>query len=116
MRIYGVIANITDRKPVSANFIKREVWLFQADKKFPQTIPVEFSNKNCDLLDGFDLGQEVQVTIQIRGRVWQDKCFVSLNGYQIEPVPVAGKTNVDKLGNWGTGHPPEDSTSDDLPF
>lgn len=57
--------------------------------KFPQTLEVEFLNDKINLIDGYDVGENVEINVNIRGREWinpqgQTKYFTSLQGWKID--------------------------------
>ncbi len=122
MQITGIIRKIKDTEQVSESFCKREVWVHLADLKYPQVIPVEFTQTRAALLNGFSVDQEVTITFDFRGRVWQDKCFVTLNGFEIKPSkasePYSGIQAGD-MGKWGEfldWKKSQENPEDNLPF
>ena len=52
-------------------FRKRLVVLEQDKGRFTNYIPVEFTNDNCDKVDGLSAGSEIEVTYRLNGRKWQ---------------------------------------------
>ncbi len=52
-------------------FRKRLVVLEQDKGRFTNYIPVEFTNDNCDKVDGLSVGSEIEVTYRLNGRKWQ---------------------------------------------
>jgi hypothetical protein len=52
-------------------FRKRLVVLEQDKGRFSNYIPVEFTNDNCDTVDGISVGDEIEVTYRLNGRKWQ---------------------------------------------
>ena len=72
----------------SSNFQKREL-VVVTNESYPQTIMIEFVQDKTSLLDQFNVGQDVKVSINLRGREWNNpqgetKYFNSLNGWRIE--------------------------------
>lgn len=43
-------------------------------------------NNNCDILNGFQPGQPVKVSFNVKGNFWQDKCITNLNAWKIEAI------------------------------
>lgn len=123
MEVQGKIKKIDDTKEYGNNgFRKREV-VVTTEEQYPQFILVEFVQDKCDLLNKFQVGQDVKIGINLRGREWvnpqgETKYFNSVQGWRIENLqPSAG-------GN-GAMPPPEDfepaknlneEEHDDLPF
>ena len=59
------------------------------DEKYSQTLEIEFLNDKINLIDGFDVGENVEINVNIRGREWtnpqgQVKYFTSLSGWKID--------------------------------
>ena len=52
-------------------FRKRLVVLEQDKGRFTNYVPVEFTNDNCDAVDGISVGDEIEVTYRLSGRKWQ---------------------------------------------
>jgi len=114
MELTGNIKVMMDTKEVSASFRKRELVL-TTEGKYPQQILVEFTQDKIGLLDGYRVGDQVRVQIDIRGREWQSprgevKYFVSIHGWKIENAAQA-QADAGPMGG-GQDAPP----FDDVPF
>ncbi len=73
-------------------FRKREL-VVTTDEQYPQMIMIEFVQDKCDLLDSYNEGDNVKVSINLRGREWINpegvaKYFNSIQGWRIEAVQV----------------------------
>jgi hypothetical protein len=85
IKIKGTIKILGDTQEVgSKGFIKREMVLTTLDEKYPQDLKIEFLKDNCSKLDAFSLGDEVTVSVNLKGSEWNGKYFVSLTGWKIE--------------------------------
>jgi hypothetical protein len=78
----------------SNGFLKREVVITTSDEKYPQHILIEFVQDKTSLVDAYDVGDEVKVSLNILGRIWESpkgetKYFNSLQGWKIEGVKQA---------------------------
>jgi hypothetical protein len=109
MQVQGTIKMIGETQQVSASFRKRELVVTTAEQ-YPQTILIEFNQDKCDVLDKYKVGQEVNVSINLRGREWvnpqgETKHFNSIQGWKIEAVGSATNNNT-----------PSSQQSEDLPF
>lgn len=90
MQINGTIRVINPEQQVSASFRKRELVVTTAEQ-YPQHILIEFGQDKCDLLNSYKIGDNVQVSINLRGREWvnpqgETKYFNSIQGWRIEKV------------------------------
>ena len=84
---------------------------------------VEFVQDKCDLLNSYQVGQDVKVSINLRGREWinpegEAKYFNSIQGWRIEGAQAegAGAPPMAPLDNLETTSDLKDSEPDDLPF
>jgi translation initiation factor IF-3 len=88
MEVTGRIKVINATQEVSASFKKREL-VVTTNEQYPQSILIEFAQDKCNLLDNFQEGQEVKVSINLRGREWvnpqgETKYFNQIQGWKIE--------------------------------
>jgi len=85
MTIQGTIKVINPEQQVSASFKKREL-VVVTNETYPQSILIEFVQDKCDLLDNYAEGEEVIVSINLRGKMWtnpqgEDKYFNQIQGW-----------------------------------
>ena len=88
MNLNGKIKAINEVQNVSASFKKRELVL-TTNEQFPQDILIEFTQDKCDVLNSYNVGEEVIVDINLRGREWinpqgEVKYFNSIQGWRIQ--------------------------------
>ena len=93
MQVSGKIKVINATQQVSASFQKREL-VVTTDEQYPQHILIEFNQDKCDILNNYSVGQEVVVSINLRGREWvnpqgETKYFNSIQGWRIEKGEVS---------------------------
>ena len=125
MEIQGSIKLIGNVQEISPTFKKREL-VVTTDEQYPQTISVEFIQDKTDLLNKFEVGQNVKVGINLRGREWENpqtkeiKYFNSIQGWRIE---LLGNSNsdddlppLDNLSPFEPASETNDEDLDDLPF
>lgn len=90
MEVIGTIKLINSTQAIGANnFMKREIVVTTDEENYPQPLSLEFTQDKCKLLDNFQVGQRVKVSINLRGREWVNpqgevKYFNSLQGWRIE--------------------------------
>ena len=89
MEVLGKIKVLGDIKTYGDNgFRKREVVL-TTQEQYPQHLLIEFIQDRCELLDSFNVGENVKISINLRGREWENpegevKYFNSIHGWRIE--------------------------------
>ena len=125
MEVQGSIKVIGEVQEISATFKKREL-VVSTDEQYPQTLSIEFIQDKTDLLNKFEVGQNVKVGINLRGREWENpqtkeiKYFNSIQGWRIE---LLGNSNsdddlppIDNLSPFEPASETNDEDLDDLPF
>ena len=115
-QLRGVLKEVKETRQISEKFSLREFVLTDESTKYPQHIQLQATQDRCDLLDGLNIGEEVSVNFNLRGREWTNaegevKYFNSLDAWKIESIPSSeqfapiAKTTII-----------EDLKEDDLPF
>src|SRR6478752_1609845 len=99
MEVVGKVKVVNAVQQVSASFKKREL-VVTTDEQYPQMIMIEFTQDKCDLLNNYNVGEQVKVSINLRGREWinpqgEAKYFNSIQGWRIErmanEMPASGQ-------------------------
>ncbi len=81
--VEGKLIRKQDTQQVSEKFRKRE-FVVETTEQYPQKIKLEFTQDNCGKLDGYNEGDMVKVSFNLRGSEWQGKFFVNLQAWRIE--------------------------------
>ena len=123
MKVNGRILEIKDTQQVSDAFKKRVFVLEYADNpQYPEYITFELIQDRCDLIDGFKVGQEVEVSFNLKGRKWinpegETKYFNSLQAWRIEaPTKEQGQAPEQPGATQQATEGSSPSIEDDLPF
>jgi hypothetical protein len=93
MEIAGKIKVINPTKEVSDTFKKREV-VITTEEQYPQHISIDFIQDKCSVLDSYNVGENVKVSINVRGKEHttkdgEVKYFNQLQGWKIERTDSA---------------------------
>ena len=125
MEVQGKIKVIGETQTFGSNgFRKREV-VVTTEEQYPQAIMIEFVQDKTDLLNAYAVGQNVKISINLRGREWANpqgeiKYFNSIQGWRIENLAeAAGSTEMPPIPPADAFEPANDLDSkehDDLPF
>lgn len=124
MEIQGRIKVIGETQTFGANgFRKREV-VITTEEQYPQHIMVEFVQDKTDLLNNYQVGQQVKININLRGREWvnpqgETKYFNSIQGWRIEALQAEGASDMPPVPPADAFEPAGDLNEDDhddLPF
>ena len=123
MEIEGRIKLIGETKEYGSNgFRKREI-VITTEEQYPQHILVEFIQDKTELLNAYEVGQDVKISINLRGREWvnpqgETKYFNSIQGWRIEALKAdeAGIPPVPPMEAFEPAKDVKDDEFDDLPF
>lgn len=125
MEIIGKVKMIGAEQQVSASFKKREL-VVTTEEQYPQHILIEFAQDKCDVLNGYSIGQDVKVGINLRGREWVNpqgeiKYFNQIQGWRIEknseaPTQNASEFTTPQTTQFAPATDFKEEEHDDLPF
>lgn len=124
MEVEGKIKMIGETQTFGGNgFRKREVVL-TTEEQYPQHIMVEFVQDKTDLLNNYQVGQNVKVGVNLRGREWvnpqgETKYFNSIQGWRIESLQAGASGGMPPVAPAEAFQPANDlkvDEHDDLPF
>ena len=117
MEVTGKIKMIDQTKEVGPGGFKKRDIVVTTDEQYPQDILVQFVQDKCDLLNSFQVGEQVKININLRGREWTNPqgetvYFNTIQGWRIGKVQAdapaaqafAPATNLNE------------EEADDLPF
>ena len=79
----GKVKLIQAVQTFDSGFTKREMVVIVQDGKYPQEINIEFVQDKVGLLENLQVGQDVTVTFDIRGREYNGRYFNNLQGWKI---------------------------------
>lgn len=120
MDITGILKVKTEAQQVSEKFRKREFVLTDNSSQYPQHISFQLTQDKCSLLDQYNVGDEMKVHFNLRGREWTSpkgeiKYFNTLEAWRIEGGSGGGNnTAATTMSNVSTFTAAADG--DDLPF
>jgi hypothetical protein len=119
-KISGTLTVKNDTQQVSEKFSKRDFVIKDTASMYPQDLLFQLSQDKCSLLDNYQVGQQIEVSFNLRGRGWispqgEVKYFNTLDAWRIEMVGSVASQPVSQ--------PPvieqpttEQDDSGDLPF
>lgn len=91
MKLEGKLKVKNDTIQVSEQFSKREFVLTVVDGAFSNDILIQLTKDKTALLDAFNIGDTLEVEININGKCWinpegVEKYFNSLNAWKISKI------------------------------
>ena len=124
MEVTGKIKWIDETKTYGNNgFRKREV-VITTEEQYPQQILIEFIQDKCELLNNYQVGQNVKIGINLRGREWtnpegETKYINSIQGWRIDALENDSSNEMPPMPTPTSFEPAEgdaNEVDDDLPF
>ena len=108
MEVTGKIKLINETQTFGESGFRKREMVVSTDEQYSQMIMIEFVQDKCDVLNSYSVGQDVKVSINLRGREWVNpegvaKYFNTIQGWRIE-----------SLGQSATET--KEEPKDDLPF
>ncbi|MGJ8745592.1 DUF3127 domain-containing protein [Polaribacter sp.] len=121
MEVIGKVKLIGEVQTFGANGFQKRELVVTTDDQYPQMIMIEFVQDKCDLLNNYKVGQDVKVSINLRGREWinpqgEAKYFNSVQGWRIENLSQGVNKNVPPVSEFEPASKISDEEPDDLPF
>jgi hypothetical protein len=119
MKVTGRIHFVGQVKQVSDKFKSKDVVILTEDK-YPQFITVQFTQDKTELITENNIGEQVEISINLRGREWKSptgeiKYFNTIEGWQINAMETAVENKGRKALKETIIHE-SNFDNDDLPF
>ncbi|MFC5270289.1 DUF3127 domain-containing protein [Adhaeribacter terreus] len=118
----GKLHEIFDEQQVSEKFKKREFVLEIPDGAYTQFIKFQLTQDKCNLLDQYNVGDEVKVAFNLSGKPFTKNgttmYFTNLGAWRIEPAgaPQAGGQQRAAAPQAAASTFAMDEADNDLPF
>ena len=124
MEIQGKIKLIGETQSIGSNGFRKRELVLTTEEQYPQHIMVEFIHDKTDLLNNYQVGQQIKVGINLRGREWinpqgEAKYFNAIQGWRIENLQQAAPASAAPVAPAQAFEPATDLSEDepnDLPF
>jgi hypothetical protein len=126
MEVQGKVKMIGETQTFGSNGFRKRELVVTTEEQYPQHIMIEFVQDKSDLLNSYAAGQDVKVSINLRGREWTNpqgevKYFNSIQGWRIESLqaaPAEGATMppVPPAEAFAPADNLNEAEHDDLPF
>lgn len=122
----GILKVLDETQTFASGFSKREFVIEVPDGKYPQLIKFEALKEKINLLDSVNIGDELKVTFDLRGREYNGKYFVNLNAWKVESSGGSQGGGGNSAASAPADPPPSsfdssfdnetEPTEDDIPF
>ena len=125
MEIQGKIKLIGETQSIGSNGFRKRELVVTTEEQYPtNTLWWNLFKTKTDLLDSYQVGQQIKVGINLRGREWinpqgEAKYFNAIQGWRIDNLQQAAPANAAAVAPAQAFEPATDLTADepnDLPF
>ncbi|NNK10697.1 MAG: DUF3127 domain-containing protein [Flavobacteriaceae bacterium] len=125
MEIQGKIKMIDEPKTYGSNGFRKRELVVTTEEQYPQHLMIEFVQDKTDLLNSYNEGDQVKVSINLRGREWvnpqgETKYFNSIQGWRIEKISAESNAQeippVPPMDAFEPANELNEEDHDDLPF
>ena len=128
MDVSGKIKLINETQTYGERGFRKRELVLTTNEEYPQMLLIEFVQDKCDLLENYAVGQDVSISINLRGREWINpegvaKYFNAIQGWRIQPatIPQSASETVAEpeaasVPAASADVPVVEEESDDLPF
>ena len=112
MEITGIIKVIGVTNVFGSNSFKKRDLVITTIEQYPNDILIQFTQQRCDLLNNLQVGQNVKVYINIRGREWTNpqgeiKYFNTIEGWKIEVIQTTNVAYQQPVAQEAPAPPPQ---------
>lgn len=116
LKVTGTVVNVLPLETKN-NFESQKIWL-ETDETYKQTLQIECGGKQSALFQNLVKGNKVEISVNLKGRIWQDKCFNTLSAWSVKildnapTAPTSGNYNPNDY----KGMTPDNNNVDEVPF
>ena len=95
MEITGKVHVLNQTEEVGAKGFKKRLIVIATDEQYSQTVPIDFVQDKCGILDNYAVGQNVKVSVNVRGSEYNGKYYCNLQGWRIEKLEDSAEAPID---------------------
>ena len=109
--ITGTVLEKNQEQTFGDKGFRVRTFVVTTEDQYPQEVEIKLTQDKCDLIDAYEAGNSVKVSVNLKSRTWVDpkgvkKYFSSFEGWRIEAA----------TGETPSVAQPSSNEPDDLPF
>lgn len=112
----GKLIEKFEEKQVTDKFKKREFVIEKTENNFSDQIKFQLVQDKTNLIDPFQIGDDLKIQFNIRGNKWKDNFFVNLQAWRIENISNQSTGTNEEMPPPPEKDLPPAEDYDDLPF
>lgn len=82
--IIGKVYFKSEVELIGSNQMRKQIVVIQTDAEYPQKLPIEFIKDKVDLLNNLQIGEQVKVSVNVRGNEYQDRNGITRFGLSFQ--------------------------------
>ena len=82
--IIGKVYFKSEVETIGVNQMKKQILVVETDSQYPQKLPIEFIKDKCELLNNLKIGQQVNVSVNVRGNEYVDRNGITRFGLSFQ--------------------------------
>ena len=86
MEVNGKVILVGNTEEVGQNGFTKRMVVVETAEQYPQKLAIDFVKDKTSVLDGYKVGDNVSVSINLRGSEYNGRYFVNLQGWKISKV------------------------------
>lgn len=86
MEVNGKVILIGNTEEVGQNGFTKRMVVVETAEQYPQKLAIDFVKDKTSVLDSYKVGDNVSVSINLRGSEYNGRYFVNLQGWKISKV------------------------------
>jgi hypothetical protein len=86
--VIGKVIVLGNTEEVGQNGFTKRIIVVETSEQYPQKLAIDFVKDKCSILDNYKVGDEVKVSVNLRGTEYNGRYFVNLQGWRIEKQGV----------------------------
>jgi hypothetical protein len=83
LKLTGKLIVKSEPRQISEKFRVMDFVIETQDEKYPQSVQFQIMNDRISELDQYGIGEELEISFDVRGREYNGKYYNSLNAYKI---------------------------------
>lgn len=83
MEVNGKVILVGNTEEVGQNGFTKRMVVVETAEQYPQKLAIDFVKDKTSVLDGYKVGDNVSVSINLRGSEYNGRYFVNLQGWKI---------------------------------
>lgn len=82
--VIGKVILVGNTEEVGQNGFTKRLMVVETAEQYPQKLAIDFVKDKTSVLDNYKVGDEVKVSVNLRGTEYNGRYFVNLQGWKIE--------------------------------